>query len=1313
MTQKKTIFTLIVCSCLLLSCPVWSQSPNFEITKFSLPNDTPIQDLLEDQYGFLWLATKSGLWRYDGGNFKNYKRDPKDSTSITDNFISCLYEDKTGTLWVGTYGGGLLKYNRNCDCFKRYIHNEDDPRSLSFNEIKVLFETSDNKFYVGTDGGGLNLMDRQTEKFTSFKHMEGDSTSLSHNNVLAIEEIPNGSLFVGTWKGLNIFYPETGKFKRIYQKFSPQNQFFFTVEYFADKLIAAGSPPSIVDNTENLQQMALPVYWANTVKEDKKNRCWLTTGTQVHILNDQLKPIHTLPITSFYEDEKSGSLGKISLSNQKNSIWLAGAGTDFFLIEEKPKTFKHFLTKEYTHDIINTDSTYWVHTQKNEIEIYHKKTQNKLKTLTGFVDETHLTSRDRDRVWVGDQRYYYEYTSLGKLLSKTPTRANTTLTYLTQILDNSLWTGKILGANIYRPNTGEIIAFDCNPNIPNGIGYFHKTNIIFQDHLGQIWIGTDGDGLKKYIPKTREFQHFRHTIGDTTTINSNFVNEIFEDHQYNLWLGTNTGLVRYNKETNTFIQYNYHELQDNSIYSIEQDKDQNLWIGTTNGLVKFNYEKNEIRILNQQDGLPSNKIHSASLKLDDNRLVFATANGPMVFEPSAVVPSDKKPNVFISELWVNNELIKPQHSEYINKNIEVENTIHLNYTDKKFELKFQVIHYNNNERCEYAYKLKGFDKTWIEINNTPKATYTNIPPGKYTFMVKASNEDGIWNDKIREIDIIIAPPFWEILWVRVLGICILLAIAYSIIWWIIKRERIKTKFEIEKARVRQSEELTQMKLRFFTNISHELRTPLTLIISPLDKYIRDNVTPKANVLDMMYKNSRRLLELVNQILDFRKLENNQQQLKINIQKNIVLFQNIHSAYSYWSNDKNIDFRLDAPSHNYILYFDEDIVEKIVSNLVSNAFKFTPENGHIQLNVSLENIQNNDNLVTSGTMVIDIIDNGPGIPQNVQKKIFERFYQLDDSTMSSHGSGIGLSLTNELVQLHKGTIELINNERPGAHFRVTIPVGKQDYSSEDLKEDNTIYPEIDPKSTMILIVEDHEDIRNYLVEELNENYEIIEAEDGKSGLQKALATIPDIIISDVMMPEINGIQLANQLKNNELTAHIPILFLSAKSSTEHKLEGLATGAEDYIQKPFNIQEIKLKIRNLLETRKLLIEKFKKENTKKEAPPAENKYLTKVNTVIANNLDNSQFSVDMLCTELGVGRSQLYRKILALTGKSIIEYINSYRLARAMELIQQGEYSIKEVAFKVGYNDNHYFSRSFKKEFGQSPSYYAPKAEKNPS
>ncbi|MFY0598116.1 MAG: response regulator [Cyclobacteriaceae bacterium] len=1274
---------------------------NFEITYFQLPTETNIRAVLEDRYGFVWIASKGGLWRYDGGQFKNYKRDPKDSTSITDNNISCLYEDKNGTLWVGTYGGGLLRYNRDCDCFYRYLHKSDDSRSISFNEIKVIFETSVGQLYIGTDGGGLNRMNRATGEFERFQFDEDDSLSISHNNVLSLDEDEDGNLFVGTWFGLNIFDVKTSKSKRIYKDPYFGNQHFFCLEYFNSTLLSSGNP-GLVLRDQNLINFGNKRNQILYVREDDKNRLWMSDADGISIFDESLKKIHQIPLTRFYEDNKT-HLHLVSTSAKPNSTWLSGENSSFFLVEEKPEIFKPFLLPSSISSLIQTQSYYWV-LVGHQLQIFRKSDETLHHVVTDLKGRIRFTSKDGNHIWVADGKYYRKYSESGQKLEEHPRIDDFPFTAISQSGNDKIWTGRILGADVYNSQSREITRFDCEPDNPEGIGYFHWTSQIFEDHLGQIWIGTKGDGLKRFDSETMTFVHYRQEIGDTTTINNNFVNEIFEDGEFNLWIGTNTGLCRLDQTDDTFVQYDFPELQDKSVYAIEQDDQDNLWIGTSNGLLRISADHDEIRILNEQDGVLSNKIYDASLKLDDGRLVFSTSKTPMVFDPEDVKPSTTKPVAFISELLINNELIRPG-SSYISKNIEVEETIQMDYTDKKFEFALRVIHYKNNARCKFRYKLEGFDKDWIEAQNNPKATYTNIPPGNYTFRVKASNEDGIWNDQITEIDVIITPPIWEILWVRIIGAILIIVILILAIRQIIKRERAKTKFEIERERVKQIEEVTQMKLRFFTNISHELRTPLTLITSPLEKYVREHVAPKDTVLNMMYKNSTRLLELVNQVLDFRKLESKQQPLRVLPQRDLAMFENIRSAYSYWSNDKQIDFQVNTPDIKSTIHFDPDILEKIITNLISNAFKYNAKGGQVTLTAHIENIEESGDNLTKGIMHIKVTDSGPGIPKDVQSKIFERFYQLSDTEVPAYGSGIGLSLTSELVSLHKGLINLESDIGKGTHFFIQIPVGSDDYTKTS--EELSVYPELDPESTVILIVEDHEDIRNYLLEELGDQYEMLEAEDGRSGLNKALAIIPDVIISDVMMPQINGIQMANQLKNNELTAHIPILFLSARGATQHKLEGLAAGASDYISKPFNTQEIKLKVQNLLETRNRQIEKYQKEGRSTIQKTKENSYLLKINTIIQANISNSQFSVETLCEELAIGRSQLYRKILALTGKSIIEYINSYRLSIALELIKQGQHSLKQIAFQVGYNDNHYFSRSFKKEFGNPPSHYLPK------
>ncbi|MGS0524243.1 hybrid sensor histidine kinase/response regulator transcription factor [Zobellia nedashkovskayae] len=627
----------------------------------------------------------------------------------------------------------------------------------------------------------------------------------------------------------------------------------------------------------------------------------------------------------------------------------------------------------------------------------------------------------------------------------------------------------------------------------------------------------------------------------------------------------------------------------------------------------------------------------------------------------------------------------------------------MSYKDQKIELGFQAIQYENTQRCQYAYMLEGFDKDWTLANGT-RATYTNLPSGNYTFLLKATNEDGVWTDKLKRLNIVVTPPFWERLWVQILaGILVVLLGVWAFRFFLL-RERTKNMFEIEKQRVYQFEELAQMKLRFFTNISHELRTPLTLITSPLDKYIRRGVKPDTKVLQMMHRNSNRLLELVNQILDFRKLEGNQQ-LRIKPHDELSVYTNIYTAYEYWAKEKNIDFRCEVLETDYTVCFDADIVEKIISNLISNAFKFTPKNGQIVLKVSYAHLQTHEDKVVTGKMVIEVFDNGAGIPEKYQEKVFERFYQLDETPNKCYSSGIGLSLISELVKLHNGRIDLKSEEGIGSHFTITLPVGYKDYEA-NVQEAVVPITEVASGETVVLLIEDNEDIRNYLTAELSEDYVILQADNGKDGFQLALEHIPDIVVSDIMMPLFDGIQVANQLKANELTAHIPLMFLTAKTGLDNKLKGLETGAEDYIEKPFSVSEIKMKIQNRLESRHQLIKKYQKEELFIEPTSLVDQYLVKVNEVIEAHLENSEFSIDFLCDKLAIGRSQLYRKIQALTGKTIIEYINTYKLSKAMPMLQDGSLSIKEIAFKVGYNDNRYFSRIFKKEFGHPPSHYVP-------
>ena len=1303
----KPIYLLIICLLFQINEKLQAQNNNidFEIKHFKVPIETRASDILQDSYGFVWIATRNGLWRYDGGSYKNYTKNENDPTSITNNNIYCLFEDSNKTLWIGTYGGGLLKYNRDFDNFERFTHDESNPKSLSFNEVKVLFETSKNEFYVGTDGGGLNLMNRKNNTFKHFKHKTTDSLSMSHNNVLSMTEGSMGLLYIGTWYGFNIFNTNTKNFQRIYREPMDGPQHHYSLEYYSNKIICtSGSELAYLNDSNSLNKLKTDITYASHIKKKNNNSCWIVNSDKIYIKDENYITQKKIALDSLFLNEKKYQLIKIHHTQNKNITWILDNKGHFFQLAKKPTLFKSFLEKKSSSNITSTNNYFWT-TINNSIEIYNKSDHTLHKKLINFKSYPYFSTKEGKTIWLVDKKFLYLYSEEGQLLNKKVLNS-----FPFSILNTSkgkVWIGEVLGAKLYDPKTQQTISFECNPDTPNGIGYFHSSPILLEDHKNQIWLGSLGDGLKKYLPEKKQFEHFRHQIGDTTTISNNFINEIFQDKNKNLWIGTSAGLCRLDTVTNTFVQYKHKIIKDKVITSIEEDLEGNIWIGTLNGLVKFTPNNNNFRSINKQDGLISNLFGQSSLLLENGNLVFSTEKGFIKLDPKEIKPNKIVPTVYLSKLWINNELIEPK-SNYLSKSIEVEKEIKMDYSDKKFEFEFQVIHYSNNQRCQYAYKLEGYDKNWIQVNGTPKATYTNIPPGKYTFKVKASNEDAIWNDKVTSIGLLIHPPFWDLLWVQVLLIILLLFTIFFIFWWLLRKERIKSKLEIEQERMVQFEELAKMKLRFFTNISHELRTPLTLITAPLNKFIQEKISPTPKVLDMMYRNSTNLLELINQILDFRKLES-QPKVQISPQKNTSLFQNIEHSFSYWSKEKRITFELSEEKLNLENYFDIDIVKKITTNLVSNAFKYTPEKGKIKLLIHYTEVSSDiQNKITNGNMVIEVIDNGPGIPNDLKDKIFERFYQLNENIGNEYGSGIGLSLTSEMVQLHKGTIELTTEEGQGCSFKVTIPIGYNHYENE-LEKVSVALPKVETESTVILILEDNNDIRNYLKEELSETYQILEASNGKEGIKIALTTIPDIVISDIMMPEVDGLQFAHQLKSNELTSHIPLLFLTAKVGTDNKITGLKTGADDYIQKPFNISEIKLKLKNILDSRNLLIKRFRQTTLKKMSSKTEDRFLSKLNHIIEQHIENSEFSVSHLCTELSIGRSQLYRKTQALTGKSIIEYINFYRLVKAMHLIKTESFSLKEIAYKVGYNDSRYFSRAFKKEYGNPPSFYRNKKE----
>lgn len=793
--MKKQLLFFILCFWTTFSIIGQQYNQGYKITSYELPIKTKALDILQDKNGFVWIATMNGLWRYDGGSFKNYVKNESDITSITNNHISCLYEDQLGDLWVGTYGGGLLKYIRNQDCFERYTHNSNDPNSISFNEIRVIFETSDNYFFVGTDGGGLNLLDRNTKKFTHFKHNPKKENSLSHNNILAIEENTPGELLIGTWQGLNLLNYKTQKATRLFKENKLATSNFHFIKKHQKTYVTHGfnTLTELDINNRHLKEAHLNDVVIKNAVVDAKENLWLLKNEEMLIADKAFSNIKKLPLKNTFGKPTFG----VNIKYNNNTIWVINTRGSFFKIEPQKRVFKHFKQLGIGNQIAQTNTHIWV-VNKQQINIFNKERFLLTKTISNF--NKHLSidiSSDKKYVYGVDSSYYYTYSTEGILLKKTKRKGE----FKTQIIKHTskdwLWTGEVLGVRAFDLKHNQLLDFKCNTVQKENIGYFHRSRCLLEDSNGVMWIGTNGDGLKQYNSKNKTFTHYRHKIGNITSLNNNFVNTIFEDESQNLWIGTNAGLCKLNLSTRVLQQINLPVLKDKVVKSIVQDFRKNLWIGTTNGLVKLNPENNKTRIINEQDGLLSDEIKRYSLLLKNGDLVFNTRKGFMIFDPNQVTSNQKTPAVYVSKLWVNNTLVKTT-TQYTSDKIETSHLLSLNHTDTKFEIEFRAIHYTNNQRCKYMYKLDGYDDNWSTPNSNTKATYTNIPPGNYTFLVKASNEDGVWNPVAKKIEIKVKPAFWDLLWVKIVGGLIISLVLFLIFRWFFKSRKIKIKIRIRK-----------------------------------------------------------------------------------------------------------------------------------------------------------------------------------------------------------------------------------------------------------------------------------------------------------------------------------------------------------------------------------------------------------------------------------------------------------------------------------------------------------------------------------
>jgi signal transduction histidine kinase/ligand-binding sensor domain-containing protein/DNA-binding response OmpR family regulator len=1358
------------------------------ITKETGLSDTYIQCLIQDRKGFIWIGTLEGLHRYDGKNFKVFKHSPKDSNSLGTGCVCVLCVDKSGVLWIGTGGGGLNRYNADKENFTRFLNPEDS--SAMHNFILALFEDKTGTIWVGTQYDGLFSFDTKTENSTYYKNIPDDPTSVSENRIWTFFEDSKDNLWVGTLSGgLNKFDRANKKFIRyLHNPNDPTSISFNTIAGIReDKLgnIWIATFGGGLDKLTYKDDEQTPVF--KHYKFDPKNPSGLNSdylvfihidendvlwlGTSEGGLNRSISSVSEnteLSFISYKHDplDKFSLLGKwVSWIYQDNSglLWIANQGEGLNIINTKQNQFKLFSHKPDEPNSLSSNNVtaiyedqfgiVWMGTYDNGLNKWDRAT-NKFTHYKhnphdhNSISNNRITDIHEDKsgdLWVatyfGGLNKFDRKTEKFYAYKNDPSNPNSIrediVISIAEDPSGFLWVG--------TPDNG-LHKFDKDKGIFTYIKYklddpedFSSTYAadLFVDRSGLLWVSARIDGIFSYDYQKDKFVHYENDPKNANSLGDNFVSIICQDKAGNYWFGLNDGgLDKFDKENNKFKHYTVNDgLPGNNIYIILEDDKGNLWISTDNGLSIFNPKSNTFRNFDSEDGLPGNTLWSGC-KIKTGEFIYVCDRGIVVFHPDSINENISIPPVYITDFHLFNKPV-PIGYDSLTKRTILEKSIiecdelELNYDDKVFSLEFAALDYYSPENNRYTYIMDGFDKDWAYTDpDRTLVTYTNLDPGEYFFKVKASDKYGNWSASGASIKIIILPPWWQTTWAYILYILFIGGAVY-IIWKVqLRRIRIKNDFEMSKFEARKLHEVDELKSRFFTNISHEFRTPLTLILGPAKQLVEKIKDEKIkSEISMIHRNARKLLGLVNQLLDISKLESGNMKLQTDTENIVSLLKALVLSFTSYAERKRIILKLNLIEDEIIVYLDKEKFEKIITNILSNAFKFTATGGRIEVTLTRH----------TEIVSITISDTGIGIPKENMEKIFDRFYQVDGSHTREHeGTGIGLSLTKELVELHKGKIEVESKEGKGTTFTVSLPLATAHLKSEEIikkdyvyeteietieydkeiksKPEHLVVNESSEKITfpILLITEDNDDVRFYIKQNLQQEYRIIEAVDGEDGWNKSIEQMPDLIVSDVMMPKMDGFRFCEKLKTDSRTSHIPVILLTAKAAKEDKLEGYETGADDYIMKPFDTDELKARIKNLIEQRKRLHEHFQKEGIvgldQTRITSVDKKFLQKAYEIISQNISNELFSVEVFAKNLSVSRSLLHKKITALTGEPPVEFIRRIRLNKAASFIKNKFGNLSEIALEVGFGNPAYFSECFKKQFGVPPSQY-PKDNKD--
>jgi ligand-binding sensor domain-containing protein/signal transduction histidine kinase/DNA-binding response OmpR family regulator len=1353
------------------AAPLSASAPKLNFTHLSgeqgLSNST-IETIYQDSRGFIWIGTRDGLNRFDGHEIQVYRYDAADSNSISDSYIRCISEDRNHQLWIGTMGG-LNRLDPAANHFIRYRHRDGDAGSLSHNGINALLRDYSGRLWIATAGGGLNRFDPATGTFLHLR--EGPA------NIFCLAEDRDGSLWIGAQTGLYHYLPATGTLTPIINPAAtnPSGNSILAIQKNRQGDLWLGTEDDGLFLFDPLQKTFTRFAHSDTEPASLGNnmiKCLLTDHLGrlwAGSINGGLN-LFNAPAGSFfnyaYEPGIASSLSQRTVSalfeDRQGNLWIGthrgginiySPGTEKFNLyrqETSLNSLSYNDVRTFCEDN-NGDGSIWIGTDGGGLDWFNRNRQtfrhytydpfnNKSLGSNAVLD----VRQDREgalwvSTWGGGLNLFDKTKGTFTRYQSNPADPHSISSNFVQATfeddEGRLWVATYYGGlNLFDRRTRQFTRMVRDPTGKTGLIGNNIVSLL-EDREGRIWIGTDDGGLNCYHQDSRHFTHYFNTEEKMPDLRV-----LFTDSKGRLWVGQK-GLYMLDAARDSFRLYtDTGGLATEFIKGITEDEQGNLWIATSNGLIRFNPETGSFKKYNTGDGLQGLEFEAnAYLKTKDGELFFGGIDGFNCFYPGAIRSNPFIPPVYITTFQLSNRKILPgEKGGPLQQDISLTHEIQLSYHQSTFSFTFAALNYTTPENNQFAYRLEGLDKDWNYVGKEYRAVYTNLGPGEYTFHVKAANNDGLWNEKGTAIRIIITPPFWKTDWFIALLALVGAACLYAIF-------RFRTRLKLKELEAAKKEEIRQVQLQFFTNISHEFRTPLSLILGPLEKMMREQTQPSFHrYYQTMYRNARRLLSLINELMDFGKLESGSLRLSVQHSHLNTFMEEIAEEFRDWAIQKEIDFTLHLPTPSPDTWFDRQIVEKIVLNLLHNSFKYTKTGGNITLEVltALDTFHPSfaneliikNNFRGTSYAYIRVADNGIGISKDSIHHLFERYYRITESHL---GSGVGLAFVKSLALLHKGDIYVYSERLEGTEILIGIPIGENDYQKEekrsgtpaeggirlessptglpawgDLRDprDSSTLPPIES----ILLVEDNDELRRFLKESLDDHYEVLEAPDGKKGLELAKEISPGFIITDVIMPGMSGFDLCRAVKHDIDTSHIPVLILTARTALASQVEGLDAGADYYFAKPLNMELLLLTIRNRFDQDRKLKERYSHDSHVQAMELAhtekDKEFMTRLLQIIESQLANPDFEIGYLCQEMGMSRTRLYQKIKGISRQSIGDFIRTIRLKKAVQIMTHEDVSLTEVMVRIGIQTQSYFTKAFKKEFGKTPTQFIQEIKK---